>query len=96
MAKFVRAYESADLDAVVALLTDDVFVSMPPIPLEYQGRDVVARLAPASSAWAEDLTSSRREPTVSRRSGPTCAPLPASATGPASSSSPSPATAYAA
>ena len=30
VAEFVRAYESADLDAVVALLTDDVFVSMPP------------------------------------------------------------------
>jgi RNA polymerase sigma-70 factor (TIGR02960 family) len=44
VAKFVRAYESADLGAVVALLTDDVFVSMPPIPLEYRGRDVVARL----------------------------------------------------
>ena len=43
MAKFVRAYESADLDALVALLTDDVFISMPPIPLEYEGRDVVAR-----------------------------------------------------
>jgi RNA polymerase sigma-70 factor (ECF subfamily) len=44
VAKFVRAYESADLDALVALLTDDVFSSMPPIPLEYQGRDAVARL----------------------------------------------------
>jgi RNA polymerase sigma-70 factor (ECF subfamily) len=43
VAKFTRAYESADLDAVVALLTDDVFTSMPPIPFEYQGRDVVAR-----------------------------------------------------
>ena len=43
MAKFVRAYESADLDALVALLTDDVFVSMPPMPFEYEGRDVVAR-----------------------------------------------------
>src|SRR3989441_2506199 len=43
-AKFVHAWESADLDALVALLTDDVFFSMPPIPLEYQGRDVVARL----------------------------------------------------
>src|SRR5262249_4494240 len=41
--EFVRAYESADLDAIVALLTDDVFVSMPPMPLEYEGRDVVAR-----------------------------------------------------
>ncbi|MFF3242876.1 sigma-70 family RNA polymerase sigma factor [Streptomyces sp. NPDC002870] len=44
MAEFVRAYKSGDLDALVALLTDDVFVSMPPIPLEYEGRDVVARL----------------------------------------------------
>ena len=44
VARFVRAYESGDLDALVALLTDDVFISMPPIPLEYEGRDVVVRL----------------------------------------------------
>ena len=44
VAKFVRAYESADLDALLALFTDDISISMPPIPLEYQGRDVVARL----------------------------------------------------
>jgi RNA polymerase sigma-70 factor (ECF subfamily) len=43
VAKFVRAWESADLDALVALLTDDVFVSMPPMPFEYEGRDLVAR-----------------------------------------------------
>ncbi len=43
VAEFVRAYESADLDAVVAMLTDDVFMAMPPIPFEYEGRDVVAR-----------------------------------------------------
>jgi RNA polymerase sigma-70 factor (TIGR02960 family) len=43
VAKFVQAYESADLDALVALLTDDVFISMPPMPFEYEGRDVVAR-----------------------------------------------------
>ena len=42
-ARFTRAYESGDVDALVALLTDDVSVSMPPIPLEWQGRDVVAR-----------------------------------------------------
>jgi RNA polymerase sigma-70 factor (TIGR02960 family) len=41
--KFVRAYQSGDVDALVALLTADVSVSMPPIPLEYQGLDVVAR-----------------------------------------------------
>jgi RNA polymerase sigma-70 factor (TIGR02960 family) len=43
VARFVNAYQSADLDALVALLTDDVFMSMPPMPLEYQGRDIVAR-----------------------------------------------------
>lgn len=42
--KFVSAYETGDLDAIVDLFTDDVFVSMPPIPLEYQGREAVARL----------------------------------------------------
>jgi RNA polymerase sigma-70 factor (ECF subfamily) len=42
VAKFVSAYESADLNALVALLTDDVFMSMPPIPLEYEGQGVVA------------------------------------------------------
>jgi len=43
VAKFVRAWESADLDALVDLLTDDVFMSMPPVPFEYEGRDDVAR-----------------------------------------------------
>ena len=43
MARFVSAYESADVGALVALLTDDVFISMPPMPFEYEGRDIVAR-----------------------------------------------------
>jgi hypothetical protein len=43
VAQFIRAYESADVDALVALLTDDVFMSMPPMPLEYEGREAVAR-----------------------------------------------------
>jgi RNA polymerase sigma-70 factor (ECF subfamily) len=42
-AKFVRAWESADIDALVALLTDDAFVSMPPMPFGYEGRDTVGR-----------------------------------------------------
>jgi RNA polymerase sigma-70 factor (TIGR02960 family) len=43
VARFVRAWESADLEALVALLTDDVVSSMPPMPFEYQGREVVGR-----------------------------------------------------
>jgi RNA polymerase sigma-70 factor (TIGR02960 family) len=41
--KFARAYESGDVDGLVALLSADVRVTMPPIPLEYEGRDIVAR-----------------------------------------------------
>jgi len=43
VARFVSAWESADLDALVTLLTDDVFMSMPPMPFEYEGRDAVAQ-----------------------------------------------------
>ena len=43
VAKFVRAWESADVGALVALLTDDVFIAMPPMPFEYQGRDAADR-----------------------------------------------------
>src|SRR5580704_863484 len=42
--RFVSAWQSADLDALVALLTDDAFVSMPPMPFEYAGRDAVVSL----------------------------------------------------
>ncbi len=41
VSRFVRAYESADLAALVELFTDDVCMSMPPIPFEYEGRDLV-------------------------------------------------------
>ena len=42
-AQFADAYESADLEALIALLTDDVFISMPPMPFEYEGREPAAR-----------------------------------------------------
>ncbi|MEV4596582.1 sigma-70 family RNA polymerase sigma factor [Amycolatopsis sp. NPDC049253] len=41
VARFVSAYEAADIEALVTLLTDDAFMSMPPLPFEYEGRDVV-------------------------------------------------------
>jgi RNA polymerase sigma-70 factor (TIGR02960 family) len=43
VARFVRAYEDADIDALVELFTDDVFLTMPPMPLEYEGRRLAAR-----------------------------------------------------
>jgi RNA polymerase sigma-70 factor (TIGR02960 family) len=41
--QFVRAYSAGDAQALVALLTEDVRISMPPLPLEYEGIEVVAR-----------------------------------------------------
>ncbi|RDH75956.1 RNA polymerase subunit sigma-70 [Mycolicibacterium moriokaense] len=43
VADFVAAFEGGHVDALVSLLTADVNLSMPPVPLEYQGRDVVGR-----------------------------------------------------
>jgi RNA polymerase sigma-70 factor (TIGR02960 family) len=47
VSRFVRAWESADLGALVAMMTEDVFISMPPMHFEYEGRDVVTRFCAA-------------------------------------------------
>jgi RNA polymerase sigma-70 factor (ECF subfamily) len=39
--RLTQAYESDDLDGLVALLSEDVWLRMPPVPLEYQGRELV-------------------------------------------------------
>ncbi len=40
--RFADAVESGDIDDVVALLTDDALLTMPPQPLEYQGHQAIA------------------------------------------------------
>jgi RNA polymerase sigma-70 factor (ECF subfamily) len=39
--RFADAVESGDVDGMVALLTDDAWLTMPPLPLEYQGLDAI-------------------------------------------------------
>jgi RNA polymerase sigma-70 factor (TIGR02960 family) len=43
VAQLTQAFEAADVAGVVALLTEDAWLTMPPLPLEYQGRDLAAR-----------------------------------------------------
>jgi RNA polymerase sigma-70 factor (ECF subfamily) len=61
VAKFVRAYTSADIDALLALLTDDIYLSMPPIPLEYHGYADVANFYAAvlRPDWTYDFVPTR-------------------------------------
>jgi RNA polymerase sigma-70 factor (ECF subfamily) len=40
--RFADAYQSGNVDEIVALLTDDALVTMPPQPLEYRGHDAIA------------------------------------------------------
>jgi RNA polymerase sigma-70 factor (TIGR02960 family) len=48
-ARFADAFERGDVQAIVALLTDDAWLTMPPLPLEYHGRDTVAHFLYAVS-----------------------------------------------
>ncbi|MGK8491351.1 sigma-70 family RNA polymerase sigma factor [Nocardia asiatica] len=48
--RFVTAFTELDVDALIALMTDDVWVRMPPLPFEYRGSDAVHRFFSAISA----------------------------------------------
>ncbi|MEJ3656258.1 RNA polymerase subunit sigma-70 [Actinomycetes bacterium KLBMP 9759] len=50
--RFAEAFTADDVDGVVALLTDDGWLAMPPAPHEYHGRDAVAAFLSASMAWS--------------------------------------------
>jgi RNA polymerase sigma-70 factor (ECF subfamily) len=48
VADFADAVESGDVPRMVALLTDDAVLTMPPLPLEYEGREAIAAFLEAS------------------------------------------------
>ncbi len=51
--RFTRAFEQADINGIIALLTEGVWLIMPPLPLEYQGPELAASfLTPRPSALA--------------------------------------------
>jgi RNA polymerase sigma-70 factor (TIGR02960 family) len=50
LARFVTAFTDDDVDALVALMTDDAWVRMPPLPFEYRGTEAVHRFFTATAA----------------------------------------------
>jgi RNA polymerase sigma-70 factor (TIGR02960 family) len=47
--RFTQAYEAGDVHELVALLTEDAWLIMPPVPMRYQGREVAARFWAATA-----------------------------------------------
>jgi RNA polymerase sigma-70 factor (ECF subfamily) len=47
VAKLTLAWEAGDVPGIVELLTEDVWLTMPPVPLEYQGRELAGRFLAA-------------------------------------------------
>ena len=49
--RFADAFAADDIEGVIALLTDDAWLAMPPAPHEYQGPAAIAAFLGASAAW---------------------------------------------
>jgi RNA polymerase sigma-70 factor (TIGR02960 family) len=47
--RFAQAYEAGDVHEVVALLTEDAWLIMPPVPARFQGRELAARFWAATA-----------------------------------------------
>src|SRR3954463_5539041 len=61
-ARFARAFADDDIEALLALLTDDAWLAMPPAPHAYQGHAAIASFLRASAAyrtWRYTLTPTR-------------------------------------
>ena len=48
--RFVAAFTDQDVDALLALMTDDAWVRMPPLPFEYRGTEAIRRFFTAIAA----------------------------------------------
>jgi hypothetical protein len=61
---FISTHESGDVDAALELLADDIRVTMPPLPLLYEGHDAIAGLM----RQAADMGEWRLVPVAANRS----------------------------
>jgi RNA polymerase sigma-70 factor (ECF subfamily) len=60
--RLTAAFESADVAAITAMMTEDAWLTMPPLPLEYQGRRLAAEFLTATAfrpGWSARLIPAR-------------------------------------
>lgn len=62
--RYVYAWETADVEAIVALLREDAVFPMPPLPLWYQGRQAIGAFIAATSLAGEAGGRWRLHPTL--------------------------------
>lgn len=67
--RYVHAFEAADVDALVRLLTHDVVMEMPPVPLWYRGRDLYGRFIERifdarGTTWRLEAIAANSQPAV--------------------------------
>jgi RNA polymerase sigma-70 factor (TIGR02960 family) len=63
---FIASHESGDADAAIALIADDIRITMPPHPYLYEGREAIAPLL-ASALGPESIGEWRLRPTRANR-----------------------------
>jgi RNA polymerase sigma-70 factor, ECF subfamily len=67
VARFVDAWDRADVAAIVAMLSEDASFSMPPLPTWFRGRDDIAAFMSGRifrSAWRFEVTSASGQPAM--------------------------------
>ena len=66
VARFVDAWNRADVPAIVAMLADDASFSMPPLPTWFRGKDDIAAFMTRifRSSWRFELTSAGGQPAL--------------------------------
>jgi RNA polymerase sigma-70 factor (ECF subfamily) len=67
VARFVDAWNRADVDAIVALLSEDASFAMPPLPTWFRGRDDIAAFLAArvlGSTWRFEATTASGQPAI--------------------------------
>ncbi|MBS1883732.1 MAG: sigma-70 family RNA polymerase sigma factor [Actinobacteria bacterium] len=53
LGRFAEAFEAADVDAILGLLSEDAWIRMPPEPHEYTGRDAIGEFLRTRPLWSE-------------------------------------------